>query len=335
MTKAKAKAKSKARKRVIDSKHMLVPYRDVVTGEVELIWNTRTGPVFEKVTSRAGNDAHVDRDAEAFIDPDHTPKVGDRVLVDMTPTRAHQLASERVREIEVATSDEDREVRRALHAKFNSIDEAIADAARWYMGWGTDVITVTSGFLEALQLERDAEAAGVVAAEHGPYEAVINRAVQRYTMNLARARGVDFENNEPFAAVVECRFRDRKGVEINFDAWRKLYGAAHDTCTLALDTIFDDGVIKIEACTGWSGVDPGDGLIFETIGAVTLLGINSGDEPNPVDRGAPLAYARDEAEAYSNHDRAVRGDKRPDMEKLRAAAARAREWVEAQRAKAS
>lgn len=70
-------------------------YRDLVTGEVEVLWNSRDGVTPFIILSQAGNEAqHVnwqnDRCCPGFI-----PKPGMRIFVDASPQHAHIRQSAR------------------------------------------------------------------------------------------------------------------------------------------------------------------------------------------------------------------------------------------------
>ena len=74
----------------------LMRYRDEVTDEVEILWNSRDGVTPFTIMSKAGNPAtHTNWGADVR-DPDHEPNPGDRVFVDMTKERAQELAQEYV-----------------------------------------------------------------------------------------------------------------------------------------------------------------------------------------------------------------------------------------------
>lgn len=70
----------------------LMRYRDTVTGEVELIWNSRDGVTPFIVHSRRENESqHVDWRSDRRV-PFHVPQVGDRIFVDLTEEQARPLA---------------------------------------------------------------------------------------------------------------------------------------------------------------------------------------------------------------------------------------------------
>jgi hypothetical protein len=74
----------------------VMKYQDSVTGNVEMIWNSRDGVTPFIVFSRAGNEArHIDWRSDK-IDPDHVPDVGDRIFVDLTMERCRELNREMV-----------------------------------------------------------------------------------------------------------------------------------------------------------------------------------------------------------------------------------------------
>lgn len=59
-------------------------YQDEVTGEVEVLWNSRDGVTPFVITSKAGNPAkHIDWHLDRYA-PDYEPAVGDRIFDDKT-----------------------------------------------------------------------------------------------------------------------------------------------------------------------------------------------------------------------------------------------------------
>lgn len=71
-------------------------YRDEVTGQIELIWNSRDGVTPFFVRSRAGNPAqHVNWHEDVFV-PRYVPQIGERIFVDLTEERARHFAREKV-----------------------------------------------------------------------------------------------------------------------------------------------------------------------------------------------------------------------------------------------
>lgn len=68
----------------------LMWYRDKVTGERERLWNSRDGVTPMFIGSTAGNEAsHVDWHLDECR-PNHVPKIGDRIFVDLTLERARE-----------------------------------------------------------------------------------------------------------------------------------------------------------------------------------------------------------------------------------------------------
>lgn len=62
----------------------LMLYQDQITGELEIVWNSRDAITPFGMRSRAGNDSvHVAWPSDLFS-PFHVPAIGDRVFVDLT-----------------------------------------------------------------------------------------------------------------------------------------------------------------------------------------------------------------------------------------------------------
>lgn len=75
---------------------MLMQYQDQVTGEIELIWNSRDGVTPFLVCSKKGNNSqHINWHNDMYL-PRHRPKIGDRVFVDMDIDEAKRIESEKV-----------------------------------------------------------------------------------------------------------------------------------------------------------------------------------------------------------------------------------------------
>jgi hypothetical protein len=68
---------------------MVMQYQDVVTGEIEKIWNSRDGVTPFMITSRQGNDAHHINWRGDSRKLDFIPPVGSRVFVDASPDQPH------------------------------------------------------------------------------------------------------------------------------------------------------------------------------------------------------------------------------------------------------
>ncbi len=98
--------------------YCLMRYRDVVTGAIEVLWNSRNGVTPFIIGSRQGNEArHVDFNLDACR-PHHVPNFGDRIFVDATPEwlleQRERMVTERWDDLEYPIS-----------ATFESKDEAI------------------------------------------------------------------------------------------------------------------------------------------------------------------------------------------------------------------
>lgn len=67
----------------------LMRYRDEVTGEIEVLWNSRDGVTPFMIHSKAGNSTqHVDWRQDRCV-PDFIPTPGMRIFVDASPKHAH------------------------------------------------------------------------------------------------------------------------------------------------------------------------------------------------------------------------------------------------------
>ena|ERR1041385_231833 len=67
----------------------LMQYRDRVTGEIELLWNSRDGVTPFIIDSRQGNEAeHINWRQDRCV-PDFVPKPGMRIFVDASPKHGH------------------------------------------------------------------------------------------------------------------------------------------------------------------------------------------------------------------------------------------------------
>jgi hypothetical protein len=116
-------------------------------GERETLWNSREGLVPVKLTLANGDVGKVQQDA--LLNIHYVPAIGERVFVNYSETRARQVATEIVMQLEADNAP-------ALHKSFRSRDEAVASAANWYTRNAVpDVITVTAGWRQALIDARD------------------------------------------------------------------------------------------------------------------------------------------------------------------------------------
>lgn len=67
----------------------LMQYKDKVTGEIEILWNSRDGVTPFIIESRRGNEAeHIDWRADKYA-PDFKPAKGMRIFVDASPQHKH------------------------------------------------------------------------------------------------------------------------------------------------------------------------------------------------------------------------------------------------------
>lgn len=75
---------------------MLMKYATRDGSETELLWNSRDGITPFVIPSKTGREmSHVDWPADRYL-PDHKPKSGDRIFIDLTPVEAEKLAAEQV-----------------------------------------------------------------------------------------------------------------------------------------------------------------------------------------------------------------------------------------------
>lgn len=67
----------------------LMQYQDKVTGEIEVLWNSRDGVTPFGIRSRAGNESfHINWQQDRCV-PDYRPEPGMRIFVDASPKHAH------------------------------------------------------------------------------------------------------------------------------------------------------------------------------------------------------------------------------------------------------
>lgn len=101
----------------------LMQYQDRITGEIEIIWNSRDGVTPFIVTSRRGNEAVHAAWSEDKSVPDHRPKPGDRIFVDLTLVRAKERASDFVEKWwDVGAS--------GLTSRFKTKEQAVKELAK-------------------------------------------------------------------------------------------------------------------------------------------------------------------------------------------------------------
>jgi hypothetical protein len=167
----------------------LMAYQDQVTGERELIWNSRDGVTPFTITSRAGNEArHVEWSRDRYV-PDYEPPPGSRVFVDLT--------LERAREYRRAFVERwwDQGVHGArMSERYASKDEAVEQLAQSDMeqgGGGTpDLIEVTARFLIELVDRRAATRAEGVAAVRAEAEALLRAKAEALKAEVRRISNV-------------------------------------------------------------------------------------------------------------------------------------------------
>jgi len=113
-------------------------YQDSVTGEVEVLWNSRDGVTPFCITSRAGNEALHIRFAEDRCEPMHVPALGDRVFADLSIQRAREMRTAYVEAWWDSLSD-----------IFESKADAVEQLARGDVDSGTrpDIVVVDEAWL--------------------------------------------------------------------------------------------------------------------------------------------------------------------------------------------
>ncbi len=114
-------------------------------GSIEWIWNSRDGVTPFFIMSMEGLEArHEDWGGDPLA-PDHVPKIGDRVFVDLTPERARENAIEFVDKF---WSDP----KYPMSESFENKEEAVQSYVEtWMEDQGTpDIIVVDQAFLDQL-----------------------------------------------------------------------------------------------------------------------------------------------------------------------------------------
>jgi hypothetical protein len=116
----------------------------------EYIWNSRDGVTPFVVTMRDGTPGtHVDWRGDAYA-PDHQPKVGERIFVDLTEERAGQLARENAERV---WEPRDADVSYSVRDQFESVEQLAAYlfelAAEEIKRGAPDVIEVTEDYARA------------------------------------------------------------------------------------------------------------------------------------------------------------------------------------------
>lgn len=127
----------------------LMQYQDDITGEVEIIWNSRDGITAFITTSRQGNScSHIDFDQD-IRQPNYVPNVGERVWVTLTIERAREYRKEMVEE------RWDKEMRETWETKEEAVEELAQSDVGNYGGGAPSLVVVTeeiqAGFRQAQQ----------------------------------------------------------------------------------------------------------------------------------------------------------------------------------------
>lgn len=130
----------------------MITYRNKT--EIEVLWNSRDNGVPQMIESATtGEILHVAEIGMRVVD--HVPNVGERILVDLTEARKYALAT-RIFESQELTNHED--LRRRFPTREAAFDDLLnyLETNREQM---SDVLVVTSGYLEAARESRTLEAA--------------------------------------------------------------------------------------------------------------------------------------------------------------------------------
>lgn len=274
---------------------MLMWYATNDGSERERLWNSRDGVTPFGINSATTGAEMLHTFKGDVYAPNHVPRVGDRIFVDLTPQRAQIFAARRV---EAMLQDE--EYRRSLESNYASREEAIAaianDLLRDGKGGVPDILVVTAGYIEELLEVRkrgaEPEMSIGVQREPAPQVRVIDEQSQ---LTEAQFQAIQSARSDwtPLGVALEVPsvLFDKQGRPLTVDEWNKLL--ADDSYRLVAETRVRDGRIT----TIWMGMSfPFDGdtvRVFESAFRPDL-GI-----PRKLDR-----YAT-EAEARAGHTRHV------------------------------
>lgn len=226
--------------------------------ESETLWNSRDGvsPFIVSSPNTGRPLAHTNRGADRYA-PAHTPKVGDRIFVDLTEQRARVFAARRV---ELILADPAQSP--ALQEEYETREMAVSDIATqmletYGVGSPPDVLVVTAGYLEELARARAERALipGIVVSGSGTVPISVD----------VESKSVAIERGE------RCLTFDRQGRPISSDRMEELlrdesYRRLEFTTIEAGD--LSDPKTGAYVSTIWLGLDHGLGfgapIIFET-----------------------------------------------------------------------
>jgi hypothetical protein len=115
--------------------------------ETEVLWNSRDGAITRNIlSSQTGDELTLTALGERVID--YVPQVGERIIVDLTEQRRQQLSQELVERQERTDMDE-------LRRRFPTREAARLDCLSFLEEHvKSDVLVVTSGYIEELQRSR-------------------------------------------------------------------------------------------------------------------------------------------------------------------------------------
>jgi hypothetical protein len=205
------------------------------------LWNSRDGSVPEQIVSLNGDTAKLVPQTVPIVVPDYVPAVGERILVGLTEQRAAILAAQIVASWEIDTPT-------ALFKLFDSREDAMRGASHILrQEVPTDILVVTSGFLETLHEWR------------------------------RMPSHVETAELEPCTALGWSPYSDREGRPIDTAQWDKLFCDDDYRCLAKTE------VGRCLVSTIWMGLDyslgMGPPLIFESmVLRVTKRGERWGDQ---------------------------------------------------------
>lgn len=135
--------------------------------EREVLWNSRDGvtPFIISSPTSGVELIHKNWKADRYA-PNHVPKVGDRIFVDLTLQRARVFAA---RQVEQMLADPDPQRRQRLEERYASREEAVEHKTNEMLAYGgggaPDVLIVTAGYLDELwQARMQPAESGVIVA---------------------------------------------------------------------------------------------------------------------------------------------------------------------------
>lgn len=153
----------------------LMQYRDDVTGEVEIIWNSRDGVTAFGCTSRLGNPmTHINWGRD-ICQPDFIPNIGDRIWVDLTLEAAREIKTKLVEQLweEPFRDEQGNVVCQAMKENYETKEEAIEELAKHAMDYGGGgapmLVEVTEEMQKDLRSQREDRRALCAALGHSQF----------------------------------------------------------------------------------------------------------------------------------------------------------------------